>query len=530
AAPAMPAEAVSRDAAAPRAEPAGARPADIAVIGMAGQFPDAPDVDAFRALLEHARDGAPGVSGGMLENRDRFDHAFFHITPDEADAMHPYQRLVLQESWKALEDAGYNPAALAGARVGVFVGAEPADYRSTTFSGSSDALIASRVSYHLNLRGPAYVVNTGCSSGAVAIHLACESLRRNESDVVLACGIFAAMGPRMLGALGQAGMLSAGGRCRSFDAGADGTAFAEGIGVVALKRLADAIADGDPIHGIVKASGVNQDGTSNGIMAPNGVAQEELIVDVYERFGIDPADIRYVEAHGTGTLFGDAVEANALVRAFRRFTERSAYCALGTVKATIGHTAAAAGVIGLIRILLSMRARRLPGMPGLGRANPMIDLDASAFSLGLVSREWPAGRDGRPRLAALNTFGHSGTNVHIVVQEPPQARARPARAADGPRVAVPLSAMDREALRRYAARLCERLEAEGATLCVGDVAHTLRVAREPMAQRIVLFASTTGELAALLRAFVDGRDSPCLLDGAVTAAARAAGLDAAQLA
>lgn len=526
----MPAEAVSRDAAAPRAEPAGARPADIAVIGMAGQFPDAPDVDAFRALLEHARDGAPGVSGGMLENRDRFDHAFFHITPDEADAMHPYQRLVLQESWKALEDAGYNPAALAGARVGVFVGAEPADYRSTTFSGSSDALIASRVSYHLNLRGPAYVVNTGCSSGAVAIHLACESLRRNESDVVLACGIFAAMGPRMLGALGQAGMLSAGGRCRSFDAGADGTAFAEGIGVVALKRLADAIADGDPIHGIVKASGVNQDGTSNGIMAPNGVAQEELIVDVYERFGIDPADIRYVEAHGTGTLFGDAVEANALVRAFRRFTERSAYCALGTVKATIGHTAAAAGVIGLIRILLSMRARRLPGMPGLGRANPMIDLDASAFSLGLVSREWPAGRDGRPRLAALNTFGHSGTNVHIVVQEPPQARARPARAADGPRVAVPLSAMDREALRRYAARLCERLEAEGAALCVGDVAHTLRVAREPMAQRIVLFASTTGELAALLRAFVDGRDSPCLLDGAVTAAARAAGLDAAQLA
>ncbi|WP_146036204.1 KS-MAT linker domain-containing protein, partial [Burkholderia pseudomallei] len=340
----------------------------------------------------------------------------------------------------------------------------------------------------------------------------------------------AAMGPRMLGALGQAGMLSAGGRCRSFDAGADGTAFAEGIGVVALKRLADAIADGDPIHGIVKASGVNQDGTSNGIMAPNGVAQEELIVDVYERFGIDPADIRYVEAHGTGTLFGDAVEANALVRAFRRFTERSAYCALGTVKATIGHTAAAAGVIGLIRILLSMRERRLPGMPGLGRANPMIDLDASAFSLGLVSREWPAGRDGRPRLAALNTFGHSGTNVHIVVQEPPQARARPARAADGPRVAVPLSAMDREALRRYAARLCERLEAEGAALCVGDVAHTLRVAREPMAQRIVLFASTTGELAALLRAFVDGRDSPCLLDGAVTAAARAAGLDAAQLA
>ncbi|MBU9159911.1 methyltransferase, partial [Burkholderia gladioli] len=505
---------------------------DIAVIGMAGQFPEAPDVAAFAALLARGHDGVAAATNGMLEARDDFDHDFFRLGAEEADAMHPYQRLVLQESWKALEDAGYNPVELAGKRVGVFVGAEPVDYRSPTFSGASDALIASRVSYHLNLRGPAYVINTGCSSSAVAIHLACESLRRGESDLVLACGIFAAMGPRMLGTLGQAGMLSAGGRCRSFEADADGTAFSESVGIVVLKRLDQALADGDPLHGIVKASGVNQDGTSNGIMAPNGVAQEELMVDVYQRFAIDPADIDYVEAHGTGTLFGDAVEANALVRAFRRFTDRTGYCTLGTVKTTIGHGAAAAGVVALIRVLLAMRDARLPGMPRPARANPMIDLDASPFRLGEPAREWRDGAGGRPRLAAINSFGHSGTNVHLVVQAAPAPMpGRPHAVAHTPH-AVPLSAMDDAALRRQAARLAAWLAAAPTPPDLLDLAHTLRVARESMARRVVLCAASTAELLDRLRDFaasgagVEPGAAPGRLEGAVSEAqARAAGLD-----
>ncbi|MBU9213785.1 SDR family NAD(P)-dependent oxidoreductase [Burkholderia gladioli] len=508
---------------------------DIAVIGMAGQFPEAPDVAAFAALLARGHDGMAAATNGMLEARDDFDHDFFRLGAEEAEAMHPYQRLVLQESWKALEDAGYNPVELAGKRVGVFVGAEPVDYRSPTFSGASDALIASRVSYHLNLRGPAYVINTGCSSSAVAIHLACESLRRGESDLVLACGIFAAMGPRMLGTLGQAGMLSAGGRCRSFEADADGTAFSESVGIVVLKRLDQALADGDPLHGIVKASGVNQDGTSNGIMAPNGVAQEELMVDVYQRFAIDPADIDYVEAHGTGTLFGDAVEANALVRAFRRFTDRTGYCTLGTVKTTIGHGAAAAGVVALIRVLLAMRDARLPGMPRPARANPMIDLDASPFRLGEPAREWRDGAGGRPRLAAINSFGHSGTNVHLVVQAAPAPMpGRPHAVAHTPH-AVPLSAMDDAALRRQAARLAAWLAAAPTPPDLLDLAHTLRVARESMARRVVLCAASTAELLDRLRDFaasgagVEPGAAPGRLEGAVSEAqARAAGLDAAQ--
>ena len=402
----------------------------MAIIGMAGQFPDAGDVETFWRNLVTGHDAVhpyspPGhVStptsqwAGIIAERDCFDPLFFNIAPREALSMSLHQRLVLLESWKALEDAGYNPKDLAEAQVGMFIGAEPTGYFYETFTGASDALIASRLSYILNLSGPALVVNTACSSSATAIHLACESLRRGESSIALAGGVAAPMDYATLLRLREVGMLSPHGRCSPFDASGDGTVLSEGVGIVVLKRLREAVADGDHIYGVILASGVNQDGASNGITAPNGQAQERLVTSVYRRYGINPEDITYIEAHGTGTKLGDPVEANALARAFNQFTQNQHYCAVGSAKAHIGHTTAAAGVIGLIKILLSFRHRCIPGLLHFSQLNPHIDLANTPFYINTGVLEW---RSESPRTAALNSFGHSGTNVHLVVQEYPQA-------------------------------------------------------------------------------------------------------------
>ena len=446
----------------------------IAVIGMSGQFPGAENVDLFWQNLITGVDAVrelpgrylnqdlyydpmkkPGKTycrwGGVLDERTCFDPLFFSISPREAESMSPHQRLILQEGWKSLEDAGYNPKSLADTLVGVFVGAEPTGYFHESFTGSSDAIVASRLSYYLDLKGPAMVINTGCSSSGVALHLACESLRHGESRLALAGGVFAALKQNMLIGLSAIDMLSPTGRCRTFDKAADGTAFSEGVGMVVLKRLEDAMADGDPIYGVIRGSGVNQDGASNGITAPSGSAQEALITSVYQRFGVDPQRISYVEAHGTGTKLGDPVEANALVRAFRHFTDRQQYCAVGSAKAHIGHTAASAGVIGLIKVLLSFKHHRLPALLHFSELNPLIEFDGSPFYVNTQAREWRS-TEGLPLLAALNSFGHSGTNAHLVVEEyiPPPSARRPRE--DRP-VLVPLSAQTEAALTAYVAKL-----------------------------------------------------------------------------
>ncbi|MBL1100573.1 beta-ketoacyl synthase N-terminal-like domain-containing protein [Streptomyces coffeae] len=440
---------------------------DIAVIGMAGQFPGAADVAELWRNLTASRvavgelpdrylapDGRGYRWGGALPDRDAFDAGFFGITAIEADSMNPHQRLLLQESWHALEDAGYDPTALRGSPTGVFVGAEPAQYLHETLSGASDAIVASRLSYHLDLRGPALAVDTACASGLVAVDLACRSLRDGETSLALAGGVHASLDHRSLKVMEEAGMLSASGRCRTFDAAADGTVISEAVAVLVLKRLADADRDGDHIYGVIRASGTNQDGASNGITAPNGAAQEQLITDVYRRYGIDPERITYVEAHGTATPLGDPVEAGALVRAFCRFTTRRAYCAVGSAKAHLGHAAAASGPVGLIKVLLSLRHGRLVGLPGFDRLNPLIALGDSPFVLD-DARPWPA-EPGRPRMAAVSSFGHSGTNAHLVIEEHVPAPAPDAAVPD--RHLVPLSARTPDRLRAYAARLAAFLE------------------------------------------------------------------------
>ena len=499
---------------------------DIAIIGMAGQFPGATDIHLFWENLIQGRNGIgtlpthynddPDTSGktsyrwgGVLAERDCFDPLFFNASPREAESMSPHQRLILQESWKSLEDAGYDIKRLADTQVGVFIGAEPCGYAYRSFTGASEAIIASRLSYLFNLKGPAMVVNTACSSAGVAIHLACESLRHGESALALAGGVFATLAQSTLDGLADIGMLAPDGRCQPFDASASGTVVSEGVGVVVLKRLADAVADGDAIYGVICGSGVNQDGASNGITAPNGLAQEELISSVYQRYGIDPTQISYIEAHGTGTKLGDPVEANALVRAFCRFTDRQHYCAVGSAKAHIGHTAASAAVIGLIKILLSMKHHRLPGLLHFKELNPAIAFEGSAFYVNREPVDWRSS-DGRPLMAALNSFGHSGTNVHLVVREYIEA-PQPATLANDPTpVCIPLSARTGEALKSYAKELGRFLQASKATqpvsITLEDLAYTLQVGREAMQERVMFVVADLSELVAALHAFSEDGD------------------------
>ncbi|MBO8196254.1 hypothetical protein ITI46_32125 [Streptomyces oryzae] len=443
---------------------------DIAVVGMAGRFPGADDVHTFWENLAAGRksvgelpqeilgEGARGYRwGGVITDRDCFDPEFFGIDPREADSMNLHQRLLLQEAWHALEDAGIDPFSLSGSDTGMFVGAEPAGYLHESFTGASDALVAARLSYFLDWHGPALVVNTACSSSIVAIHMACQSLLSGECGIALAGGANAGLDQSSLNLLADMGVLSPSGECRTFDNSANGTVFAEGVAVLVLKRLADAEAAGDDIRGVIRATGINHDGASNGLTAPNGPAQEKLIDAVYRRYGVDASRIGYVEAHGTGTVLGDPVEAGALVRAFGRHRPNPEGCVLGTAKANIGHTGAAAGAIGLVKVLLSMRNERFPGLPTFRTLNPMIKLDGSGITIDAVGRPWLA-TPGVPRLAAVNSMGHSGTNAHLVVEEYlPQPRTAGQDRAHGP-VAVPLSARDPERLAALAGRLADHLD------------------------------------------------------------------------
>ena len=495
---------------------------DIAVIGMSGQFPMADDcatlwrnlasgVDAvaelpasyldpalYSAVRSKARSSCKW--GGTLNKRDRFDPLFFNLSPADAQAMNPHQRLVLQECWRSIEDAGYNPKNFSEEAFGIFVGAEPTSFAEGSFTGASEAIIAARPSYYLNLRGPAVVVNTGCSSSAMALHIACESLRSGEVDVALAGGVSAALRSSVLVELSAVGMLSEAGQCRSFDAKADGTIVSEAIGMVMLKRLSDAVRDGDNIYGVINASGANQDGQSNGITAPNGAAQEALIVRTYQRFGVDAEQISYVEAHGTGTKLGDPVEVNALVRAFRKFTSRQGFCRLGSIKSSIGHTSAAAGVVGLIKLLLCLQHRMLPSQMHFAELNPLLDIDGSPFTICDKTAEW-AGSD-RPRMAALSSFGHSGTNVHIVVREYRAPSAEPLPNFAGPFL-IALSARSEKSLRDNVVALHRHLTEQTTDSDLADISFTLQTAREEMNHRLVLLVDDLRGLLRMLEIVLD---------------------------
>ncbi|MER5558834.1 SDR family NAD(P)-dependent oxidoreductase [Streptomyces sp. NPDC002506] len=541
-------------AVAPPADPprtGGTRTGDIAVIGMSGRFPGAPDLDAFWRNLAAGRcditeipadrwdadrwydpdrsvaDRSDSRWAALLDGVDAFDPAFFKLSPLEAEAMDPQQRLFLQEAWKSLEDAGHAAGQEPLPRCGVFVGCGTGDYdtvlaeagRADTthaFLGTSPSILAARIAYLLDLRGPTLAVDTACSSSLTAVHLACESIRRGECETALAGGVAVMLTPRLHIRSSNAGMLSPTGSSAPFDASADGIVLGEGVGVVVLKPLERAVADGDHIHGVIRASGVNGDGRTNGITAPSAASQADLIRRVHSAAGVTPADIGYVEAHGTGTPLGDPIEVKALQQVFGDGESRTGFCGLGSVKGNIGHTTMAAGVAGLIKVLLALRHGQLPPSVAFTTANPEIDFERGPLRVVTELTDWRPGPSGL-RVAGLSSFGFSGTNAHLVVAEAPGAGTSRTggTAEEAAQVTteswhlVPVSARTRGALARGLVQLADALGEgsavpSGATLA--DVAYTLATGRTHFPVRAAFVVRDRAELVRELRRAAAGAD------------------------
>ncbi len=529
-----------------RAAPAPAlRETDIAVIGMSGRFPGSEDLDALWAhlaqgddlvgpvtrwdLSAHHHDGRRYCdSGSFLDRIDAFDPLFFGIAGIEARYMDPQQRLLLEEAWHALEHAGYASERANDGVCGTFIGCAEGDYHrlfgaegvpAQAFWGNAASLTPARIAYHLDLRGPAVAIDTACSSSLVAVHQACQALWLGEVDMALAGGVFVQSTPRLYLSAERADMLSHRGHCHSFGESADGFVPGEGVGVIVLKRLSRALADGDHVHAVIRGSGIGQDGTTNGITAPNGQAQQRLECGIYRKFGIDPARIRMVEAHGTGTSLGDPIEFDALTRSFGEFTDRRGFCALGSIKSNLGHLAPAAGIAGLLKVLLALRHAMIPPTLHSRPHNPYLDLERSAFYLSERLHPWPESPGG-VRMAAVSSFGFSGTNAHVVVEAATQSvPASPPQ----PAYLVMLSAHSREQLIELAARLLRQLRAE--PMDCGHLSHTLLLGRKHLGHRIACVVRDATDLAERLDAWLAGR-SPDAIASAEVAARGASGLAA----
>ncbi|MXY56055.1 MAG: SDR family NAD(P)-dependent oxidoreductase, partial [Gammaproteobacteria bacterium] len=417
----------------------------VAVIGMACRFPGAPDLDAFWRLLEGGVDAVAerrgdtgpwtGVVGdpaaehghgsfGFLEGMDQFDSRFFRILPIEARMMDPRQRLLLEVAWQAVEDAGIDPGDLAGSRTGVYAGVGASEYRDLIeasgeeggYLGTAGSVAAGRVAFALGLMGPAMPVDLACASSLVAVHQAAVGLRRGEIDLALVGGANAVLSPSITKFMAELGMLSSRGQCRTFDAGADGFVRGEGCGMVVLKRLADAEADGDPIWGVVLGSAVSHNGVSAGMTVPNGPAQEQALEEALRRAAIDPGSVDYLEAHGVGTSLGDSIEVQAASRVYGQDRSPDRPLLIGTVKTNIGHLEWAAGVAGLIKTMLAMRRRVIPKHLHFDNPNPRVEWDELPVRVTSEANPWPDAGGDRPPRAAVSAFGLSGTNAHVVVE------------------------------------------------------------------------------------------------------------------
>ena len=533
-----------------------ARREPIAVVGMGCRFPGgANDPDAYWQLLREGRDAVREVPadrwdvneyfdadpkavgkttarwGGFLDQVDQFDPRFFNISPREALTLDPQQRLLLEVTWEALENAGYAPDRLSGSATGVFVGITTSEYAqlmrvgspefSDVYSATGNALnaAAGRLSFVLGLRGPCMAIDSACSSSLVAVHQACQSLRAGESRVAIAGGVNVLLVPEPFVLFAKWGMMAADGRCKTFDASADGFVRGEGCGVVVLKRLSDAVADGDHIHAVLPGSAVNQDGHSSGLTVPNGPAQEEVLRQALANAGLKPSDIDALEAHGTGTPIGDPIELEALSAVYTRTRTAERPLIVGSVKTNLGHVEAASGLAGLIKVILSLQHSEIPKHLHFHSPNPRVSWEHLRFKVPTESMAWPAGA--RPRLAGVSSFGFSGTNAHVIVGEPP-APATASTARDRSAHVIPLSARSEAALKALATRYADRLS-ESPAPAVGDVAFVASVGRAHHAERVAIVARTAGEAATRLRAFTEGRkDAGVIARRASTAPVRLA--------
>lgn len=515
----------------------------VAIVGMGCHFPGAQDLLAFWDLLlsgidplgpvpedrwdiaslyspdPRARGKTVSREGGYLPGLDTFDAAFFGITPREAPFIDPRQRLILETAWEALEDAGIPVERLIGSPTSVVVGTLTNDYNqlitaddrwvsASTGTGTSNSIIANRLSYVLDLRGPSLTVDTACSGSLLALHLACQTLRTGEATLALCGGVAVNLVPAPDICFSRMGALSPRGRCHTFDAASDGMARSEGAGMVVLKLLSQAQADGDRIYAVIRATAVNHDGRSNGIAAPNGQAQEALLQEAYDKAGLAPHLVQYVEAHGTGTIVGDRIELQALAAVLGRARAPDRTCVVGSVKSNIGHTESAAGIAGVIKTALALKHRVLPG--NLHFETPHPALAEATFPLDVRTSAGPFPFPDAPLIAGVSAFSFGGANVHVVLEEPPAAPHGVAEASQA--LVLPLSARAPEALQDLARAYVSYLRAADAP-DLSDICATNALRRTHHAHRLAVAGTNRAEMAAQLEAYLAGEDAPQVVTG-----------------
>jgi polyketide synthase PksN len=538
----------------------------IAIIGMSGILPGADNIEAFwenlvtgknlvtavpekrfkwggfRKVLLRENESDSLFDGGFIKDIDKFDAAFFNISPHEAELMDPQQRIFMEIVWKTIEDAGYRISELSGSNTGLFVGVSSSDYadiigknpkkiESHFATGLSHSVLANRISYCFNFHGPSEPIDTACSSSLIAVHRAFQEIQVGNCDMAIAGGVNVLLNPEVFISFKKSGMLSDDGQCKAFDECANGYVRGEGAGAVLLKPLKHATNDGNHIYGVITASGVNHGGRASSLTAPNMIAQSNLLIDIYERANCDPATISYIEAHGTGTSLGDPIEVDGLKRAFsalskksRPLVENQKHCGIGSVKTNIGHLEAAAGIAGLLKVLLSLKYKKIPPNINFKRINPYIDLNESPFYIVTDTQDWVELKDREkntiPRRAGISSFGFGGSNAHLLIEEYEIDKSLYNPNLLNPQIFL-FSAKNEKSLAVYIHQMLEFLAkakkaakvncceksisqstAETTMIKFNEIAYTLQVGRESFNKRLAIIASNMDELIDHLRKYL----------------------------
>ncbi len=519
----------------------------IAIIGMSGRFPGSPDVNTFWENIKANKDLVTEIPkdrwdwqeyygdtaedkqkttakwGGFIDDIDKFDPLHFSISPKEAELMDPQHRLAIEEAYHALEDAGVNPKSLSGTNTGVFVGSYFDDYAtlidrsritdSQVITGLSQSMVANRISYLLDLHGPSETIDTACSSSLVAIKRGIEKIQKGDCDVVLAGGVSLVLMPDLLFPLSQAGFLSKEGRCKTFDQSANGYVRGEGVGMIVLKRLSQAKADGDRVHAVIRGASENHGGKANTLTSPNPNAQKDLLIKAYKSANVNPEQVGYIEAHGTGTPLGDPIETEGLKLAFKALYKDAdkafpilPHIKLGSVKTNIGHLEPAAGIAGIIKLIHVLKHKTIPGNPHLKQPNAYLDLENSPFELQKETTPWFTTK-GQTRVAGISSFGAGGSNAHVVLEE--YVTEEKTYLNNEPTLVV-ISAKNKKRLKDQVQNLLQYVKANN-TANIYDIAYTLQVGREALEERLAVSVLTIAALQKTLEDYLNGNETNILL-------------------